>query len=53
MNIDHPHVKKVTYADYLTWPDQPRYEIIEGIPYMLYASCTLAKTPTFCYSING
>jgi Uma2 family endonuclease len=26
--------KKYTYADYLTWPDEERYEIIEGAPYM-------------------
>ncbi|GAB6171437.1 Uma2 family endonuclease [Paradesulfitobacterium aromaticivorans] len=26
--------KKYTYADYLTWPDDERWEIIDGIPYM-------------------
>ncbi|PFM75223.1 hypothetical protein COJ46_21975 [Bacillus sp. AFS077874] len=31
--INPPHFKKVTYADYLTWPDEPRYEVIDGIPY--------------------
>ncbi|CAD5278849.1 MULTISPECIES: Uma2 family endonuclease [unclassified Imperialibacter] len=25
--------KKVTYADYLTWPDGERWEIIDGMPY--------------------
>jgi Uma2 family endonuclease len=25
--------KKVTYADYLTWPDGERWEIIDGLPY--------------------
>ncbi|WP_416867264.1 MAG: Uma2 family endonuclease [Imperialibacter sp.] len=25
--------KKVTYADYLTWPDSERWEIIYGLPY--------------------
>ncbi|WP_026575913.1 Uma2 family endonuclease [Bacillus sp. UNC438CL73TsuS30] len=34
MSINQPHPKKVTYAEYLTWPDEPRYEIIESIPYM-------------------
>jgi Uma2 family endonuclease len=34
MSINQPHPKKVTYADYLTWPDEPRYEIINGIPYL-------------------
>ena len=33
MSINQPHPKKETYADYLTWPDEPRYEIINGIPY--------------------
>ncbi|NMM63311.1 Uma2 family endonuclease [Clostridium sp. P21] len=26
--------KKYTYADYFTWPDEERWEIIDGIPYM-------------------
>ncbi len=26
--------KKYTYADYLTWPEGERWEIIEGVPYM-------------------
>jgi Uma2 family endonuclease len=37
MSINQPHHRKETYADYLTWPDEPRYEIIEGIPYLLAA----------------
>lgn len=27
-------VKKYTYADYLTYPDDERWEIIDGVPYM-------------------
>lgn len=34
MSMNEPHPKKVTYAKYLTWADEPRYEIIDGIPYM-------------------
>jgi Uma2 family endonuclease len=26
--------KKYTYADYLTWPEEERWEIIDGVPYM-------------------
>lgn len=26
--------RKYTYADYLTWPENERWEIIDGIPYM-------------------
>lgn len=26
--------KKFTYADYLTWPENERWEIIDGVPYM-------------------
>lgn len=37
MSTNPPHPEKVTYADYLTWSDVPRYEIIEGIPYLLAA----------------
>ena len=29
--------KLYTYADYLTWPDEPRYEIIDGLPYLMSA----------------
>ena len=29
--------KHYTYADYLTWPDDVRYEIIDGIAYMMAA----------------
>lgn len=29
--------KKYTYADYLKWDDDKRWEIIDGIPYMLAA----------------
>jgi Uma2 family endonuclease len=25
--------EKYTYKDYLTWPDEERYELIDGIPY--------------------
>jgi len=26
--------KRYTYADYLTWPEEERWEIIDGVPYM-------------------
>ncbi|KLU60779.1 hypothetical protein CEB3_c27520 [Peptococcaceae bacterium CEB3] len=26
--------EKYTYADYLTWPEEERWEIIDGVPYM-------------------
>ncbi|WP_078414715.1 Uma2 family endonuclease [Priestia abyssalis] len=32
--MNQPHRKKVTYAEYVTWSDEQRYEIIDGIPYM-------------------
>jgi Uma2 family endonuclease len=34
MSKNRPPEKKVSYAEYLTWPDEPRFEIINGIPYM-------------------
>lgn len=34
LSINQPSRKKVSYAEYLSWPDEPRYEIINGIPYM-------------------
>lgn len=30
--------RKYTYADYLTWPEGERWEIIDGVPYMQAAS---------------
>lgn len=41
MSMNRPHSKKVTYAEYLTWSDEPRYEIIDGIPYMQAAPSRL------------
>lgn len=29
------HQKKYTYADYLTWSDNQRWEIIDGVPYAM------------------
>jgi len=26
---------RFTYDDYLTWPDEPRREIINGVPYAM------------------
>lgn len=31
-------VKKLTYADYLTWPDDERWEIIDGVAYQMTAA---------------
>lgn len=28
-----PDEKRYTYGDYLTWPDEERWELIEGVPY--------------------
>jgi Uma2 family endonuclease len=30
-----PKEEYYTYADYVTWPDDVRYELIEGVPYMM------------------
>ncbi len=34
MSLNQPRSKKVSYQEYLSWPDEPRYEIINGIPYL-------------------
>ncbi|CAA7599600.1 Nuclease, putative, TT1808 [Acididesulfobacillus acetoxydans] len=26
--------KKYTYADYLTWPEDERWELIDGVPHL-------------------
>lgn len=33
--------EKYTYADYLTWPEGERWEIIDGVPYMQSAPSTV------------
>lgn len=33
--------KKYTYADYLTWPEGERWEIIDGVPYQQAAPSTV------------
>jgi len=30
-------LKKYTYEDYEKWPEYPRYELIDGVPYMMAA----------------
>lgn len=34
MPLPHDEENKYTYADYLTWPEDERWEIIDGIAYM-------------------
>jgi len=34
MSMNQPYFKKVSYAEYLTWSDEPRYEVIDGAPYL-------------------
>ncbi|TCT23834.1 Uma2 family endonuclease [Thiobaca trueperi] len=40
----HSHVQtqRFTYADYCTWPDDQRYELIEGIPYAMAPAPVIA-----------
>jgi Uma2 family endonuclease len=33
--------KKYSYADYLTWPDDERWEIIDGVPYNMSPAPTI------------
>lgn len=36
--VPSPRLKeheRFTYADYLAWPDEERWELIEGVPYMM------------------
>ncbi|HOJ09541.1 MAG TPA: Uma2 family endonuclease [Clostridiales bacterium] len=34
MSLPKKEDKQYTYADYLTWPEDKRWEIIDGVPYM-------------------
>ncbi|SHF85917.1 Endonuclease, Uma2 family (restriction endonuclease fold) [Caldanaerobius fijiensis DSM 17918] len=36
--------KKYTYEDYLKWDDNNRYELIEGVPYLLASPSVLHQT---------
>lgn len=33
MAVPKPDKKRYTYADYLQWPDNERWELIKGVPY--------------------
>jgi len=33
MTLAKQNNKKYTYADYITWPDKERWELIDGVPY--------------------
>lgn len=33
--MQFPRKEKYTYADYLTWPEKVRYELIDGVAYMM------------------
>ncbi len=36
MPLPKPHTEeRYTYADYLTWPDDERWELIDGVPYAM------------------
>lgn len=39
--MEQPREKKNTYADYLTWDDGNRYELIDGVAYMLAAPSSI------------
>lgn len=34
MPLPYDKKRKYTYADYITWPEEERWEIIEGVPYL-------------------
>ena len=40
-NLVLKHEKKFTYGDYLTWPDEERWQIIDGIAYDMSPSPTV------------
>lgn len=42
-----PKDKKYTYADYLAWDNEPRYELIDGVPYMM-APAPSTEHQTIC-----
>lgn len=39
MSMNGPQPKKVTYAEYLAWDAEPRFEIIDGIPMRELSLC--------------
>lgn len=44
--------KKYTYADYLAWPDDERWEIIDGTPYQMTAAPT-SEHQRICTRLAG
>ena len=43
--------KRYTYADYLTWDDDVRYELIDGVPYMMASPST--EHQRICSELHG
>jgi Uma2 family endonuclease len=41
MPLPEPDHRQYTYADYLTWPDDVRYELIDGVAYLMSPAPTL------------
>lgn len=41
MGLPPPVRERHTYADYLAWPDDARYELIDGVAYLMAPAPTL------------
>lgn len=53
MSLPASNKKKFTYADYLTWPDEERWELIDGQPYdMTPAPSTFHQSISMEFSIQ-
>ena len=39
--------KRYTYADYCTWNDDERWELIDGVPYPLHVPHAMAPAPSW------
>ena len=53
MSLPAPDKKKFTYGDYLTWPEEERWELIDGQPYdMTPAPSTFHQSISMEFSIQ-
>lgn len=41
MGLPSPQVERYTYGDYLAWPEDVRYELVDGVPYLMAPAPTL------------
>jgi len=45
--------KRYTYADYCTWDDDKRWELIDGVPYLMFGDESCVRSPAPAWGHQG